>query len=157
MTKDDSRKQKEIEQYILKEIQRRKRQGVSGDDCETEYKTNAEVCVEITSVNLDCSESFLGNYYSDCVATIYYDVKTDYRGSSFIDLEIEGRVEIEYEGRDTYFSHSDSSYKYESHNLYSYENDSESMSFDFLFSSLDEITSVKVSSAECEIISIELY
>src|SRR3972149_598636 len=47
MTKEEIQKQKELEQIILKEMQRRRIQGVSGDDCETEFKTNAEVCVEV--------------------------------------------------------------------------------------------------------------
>jgi len=157
MTKEDIRKQKELEQAILKEIQRRKLQGVSGDDCETEYKTNAEVCVEITGRDLDCNESFAGNYYSDCDATIYYEIKTDYQGGSYIDVEVECRVEIEYKGRNTYITQSDSSYQDESHSLYAYGNDSGSMTFDFSFSSFNEITSVKISSAECEIDSVELY
>ena len=153
----DIQKQRELEQAIIKEIQRRKLQGVSGDDCETEYKTNAEVCVEITSVNLDCNESFAGHYYSDCDATIYYEVETDYQGGSYLDVEIECRVEIEYKGRNTYITQSDSDYQDESHSLYAYGNESDSMSFNFSFSSFNEITSVKIIWAECEIDSVELY
>jgi len=157
MTKEEIQKQKELEQAILKKIQRRKLQGVSGDNCETEYKTNAEVCVRITRANLDCNKSYSGNYYTDCDVTLSYDVETDYRGGSYLDVEVECRVEIEYKGRQTYITQSDSSSEDESHTLYAYGSDSETMYFNFSFSSYNEITSVKISSAECEIESVDLY
>jgi len=156
MTTEDLQKQKELEQALLKKMQRRKLQGVGGDDCETEYKTNAEVCVRITSVNLDCNESFEGDYYRDCDATIYYEVETDYQGGASIDVEVECRAEIEYKGRETYITQSDSSSQDESHTLYAYDSDSDSMSFNFSFSSFKEITSVKISHTECEIDNVEL-
>lgn len=156
MTKKELQKQKELEQAILMEIQRRKLQGVTGDDCETEYKTNAEVCVEITGVDIDCNEGFAGKYYNDCDVTVSYDIETDYRGGSYLDVEVECRVEIEYKGRGTYITQSDSSYRDESYTLYAYGSESDSMSFNFSFSSFSEIISVKISSASCEIESVEL-
>ena len=138
-------------------MQRRKAQGVSGDDCETEYKTNAEVCVKITGGDLDCNESYSGNYYRDCDVTLSYDIQTDYQGGAYLDVEVECRVEIEYKGRQIYSTQSDSSNQDESHSLYAHGSDSETMSFNFSFNSYKEITSVKISSAKCEIESVNMY
>jgi len=156
MTKEELQKQKELEQAISKEMQRRKLQGITGDDCETEYKTNAEVCVEITGIDLDCNESYAGDYYSDCDVALSYDVETDYQGGSYLDVEVECRVEIEYKGSQTYLTQSDSSYQDESHTLYAHGSDSDTMYFNFSFSSYQEITSVKIISTECEIASVDL-
>jgi len=156
MTKEEIQKQKELEQIILKEMQRRRIQGVSGDDCETEFKTNAEVCVEVEAGDIDCNKSFSGNYYRDCDVSISYNVETNYQGGSYLDVEVECKVEIEYKGRNTYITQSDSSYEDESHTLYAYERDSETMHFNFSFSSFQEIISVKISSVECKIESVEL-
>jgi hypothetical protein len=68
---------------------------VQGDDCETEYKTNAQACVRISGGDLDCNKSFMGNYYRDCDVTLSYDVETDYAGDSYLDVEVECTVEIE--------------------------------------------------------------
>jgi len=139
MTREELQKQKELEQTISDKIQKRRLQGVSGDDCETEYKTNAEVCVEIKGVDLDCNKNYSGDYYRDCDVVLKYDVETDYSGGSYLDVEVECTVEIEYKGRQTYSTQSDSSSKVESHNLYAHGNDSERMRFNFSFSSYKEI------------------
>ena len=156
MTQAELKKQKELEQAILAEMKRRKLQGVSGDDCETEYKTNAEVCVNITGGDLDCNKSYAGKYYRDCNVTLSYDVETDYPGGSYLDVEVECKVEIEYKGRQTYSTDSDSSTEDDSHSLSAHGSDSETMSFNFSFSSYRKITRVKISSAECEIQSVDL-
>ena len=156
MTPQEIKRRKEIEKAFRMKMEKRKLQGVSGDDCETEYKTNAEVCVEITGGDLDCNESYLDNYYRDCDVALSYDVETDYPGGSYLDVEVECMVEIEYKGRQTFSTQSDSSSEDESHNLYAHGSDSETMRFNFSFSSYQEITSVKISSAECEIESVDL-
>jgi hypothetical protein len=158
LTPEELEKQKALEQAIIKEMmQRRKAEGVSGEHCETEYKTNAEVCIEITGVDLDCNESYLGNYYQDCDVSISYDIATDYKGGSYLDVDIGCRVEIEYEGRQTYFTNSESSSSDESHNLYAHGSDSNTMSFNFSFSSFDEVVKATISSTECEIESVNLW
>ena len=157
MTPQEIRKQKEVEQAVRNEIERRRLQGVSGDDCETEFKTGAEVCVVITGVDLDCNESYTGDYYRDCDVTLSYEVQTDYKGGSYIEVEVECTVEIEYKGRQIYTTQSDSSYEDESHSLYAHGSESGAISFNFSFSSFKEITNVKISSAECEIESVDLY
>ncbi|MBU2430957.1 MAG: hypothetical protein KKH99_09715, partial [Proteobacteria bacterium] len=157
MTPQEIQKQKEVEKAFKLEMERRKRQGVSGDDCETEYKTGAEVCVEITGADIDCNESYSGNYYRDCDVTLDYEIQTDYKGGSYIDVEVECTVEIEYKGRETYTTQSDSNSETETYSLYAHGSESGSMSFNFSFSSYNEITKVKISSAECEINSVDLY
>ena len=157
MTKAELQKQKELEQAVIERMRQRRLQGVGGDDCETEYKTNAEVCVEITGRDLDCNKSYSGDYYRDCDVELNYEVKTDYSGGSYLDVEVECNVEIEYKGRETYSTQSDSDSRDESYNLYAHGSDSETMSFNFSFSSYKEITSVKISSAKCEIESVNLW
>jgi hypothetical protein len=157
MTKQELQRQLELEKAAIAEMQRRRAQGVSGDDCETEYKTNAEVCVEITGGDIDCNESYSGNYYNDCDVSLSYDVNTDYSGGAYLEVEVECTVEIEYKGRNTYSTQTDSSYEDESHSLYAHDSDSETLSFNFSFGSYQEITSAKISSAECEIDSVEMY
>lgn len=157
MASEDIRKQRQIQEKLLLEMMRRKAQGVSGDDCESEYKTNAEVCVEITGGDLDCSEDYSGSYYRDCDVTLSYELKTDYTGGAYLDVEVECTVEIEYKGRNTYSTQSDSSYDDESHSLYAQGSESETMYFSFSFSSYQEIIGAQLSFAECEIESVDLY
>ena len=157
MTQEEIKKRKALEAAVVAEMQRRRAQGVSGDDCEMEYKTNAEVCVEITGGDLDCSESYGGGFYRDCDATLSYEVETNYSGSAYLDVEVECTLEIEYKGWQTYSTQSDSSSQDESYNLYAHGSDRDSINFNFSFSSYKEITSVKISSAECEIDSVNLH
>ncbi|MGL4469727.1 MAG: hypothetical protein ACRCT3_06055 [Aeromonas hydrophila] len=157
MTLQEIQKQKKLEKALDAEIQRRKVQGVSGDDCETEYKTNAEVCVEITGSDLNCDESHDGNYYNDCNSTLSYKLSTDYGGGAYLDVDVECSIEIEYKGRETYSTQTDFASQDESHSLYAHGSDSNAMSFNFSFSSHKEISSVKISSAQCKVDSIYLY
>jgi hypothetical protein len=153
----EMQKQKELEQALIEEVKPRKALGVSGDDCETEYKTNAEVCVEITGGDLDCNESYGDKYYSDCDVTLNYEIQTNYEGGSYLDVDVECRVGIEYNGRQIYTTQTDSGHQDESHILYAYGSESETMSFNFSFGTYEEITNVKINSAECEIESVDLY
>lgn len=131
--------------------------GVSGNDCETEYKTNASVCVSITDGDIDCDKSYSGDRYDSCAVSLSYEVKTDYRGGASLDADIECTVEIEYNGQGMYVSQSDSDSQDNSINLYAYGSDSDTMEFDFDFSSYDKVTQAKVSSANCEIENVDLF
>jgi len=133
MTDAEVKKQKELEQAILKQIQERRSRGVSGDDCETEYETGAEVCVEVTDVDLDCDESYMGN------------------------VEVKCEAEIEYTGRNTYGWSSESECRHESHSLYAHGSDSNTITLDFSFSAFEEVTNVKIDSVHCEIESVDLW
>ena len=155
MTAAELKQQQAIEQKLMQKAQRRMQRVARGGDCETEYKTNAEVCVEITKVDLDCNRSIVGNYYSDCDVLLSYEVNTNYAGRSYLDVEIECRVEIDYSGSGI-ISNSDSSRKDESHTLYAHDSDTERMTFNFSFSSLSEVSRVRISSARCEIESVDL-
>lgn len=128
-----------------------------GDDCETEYKSGAEVCVSVTDADLDCSKDFSGVYYRSCEVTVEYDVRTNYGGGSYLDVVVECEVEITYTGREMLASRSDSESNNESHSLYSHGSQSGSMSFDFSFSSFNEVTRVRIASAECRIDSVNLW
>lgn len=156
MTEAELKKQKDIERAMFERIQKRKTEGVRGDHCETEYKTSAQVCVQVSRAHLSCNKDLLGEYYRDCDVTVSYEVVTDYRGGSYLDTQIECRVGIEYKGRQSYFTKSDSSSKDESHTLHAYASDSESMRFNFSFGILDEVTQVKISSGRCEVEGVHL-
>jgi len=106
---------------------------------------------------LNCNESYAGSYYRDCDATINYEVTTDYSGDSCLDVEVECSMEIEYKGRQTYTTQTDSASQDASHTLYAHAGDSESIDFNFSFTSYKEITIVTISSAQCEIDSVDLY
>jgi hypothetical protein len=157
MTQQELRKQHESEKVMIAEMQRRKALGVSGDDCENEYKTNAEVCVEIMSSSIDCNESYSGNYYDDCDISLSYEVNTDYSGGAYLDVEVECNVEIEYKGKQTYSTQNDYNSQDESYSLYAQGSESETLYFNFSFGSYQEINSVKISNAECEIDSVDMY
>lgn len=156
MSDAEVKKQQELEQAILKQIQERRSRGVSGDDCETEYKTGAEVCVEVNNADLDCDESYMGNYYDDCEVTVYYELNTDYKGGSYLDVEVRCEAEIEYTGRNTYGWSSESEYRDESHSLYAHGSDSNTITLNFSFSAFEEVTNVKIDSVHCEIESVDL-
>jgi len=157
MTPEEIRKQEEVEKAMLIAMEISRLQGVSGDDCETEYKTGAEVCVEIMGVNIECNKSYIGEYYRDCDVTLDYEIRTDYKGGSYIEAVIEFIVEIEYMGRNTYFTQSDIVYENQSHDLYAYDSESGTMYINFSFSSYQEIIKVEINSTECEIESVDLY
>ena len=157
MTPQEVKKQRELEAAIAAEVKRRRGQGVNGDDCEVEYKTNAEVCVEIVDRGLDCNENYEGNYYRDCDATIRYEVNTSYSGGAYIDVDIECSVEIEYKGRNSYSMQSDYASDGESHSLYAHGSDDNSIILNFSFSSYREVTSVRISYAKCEVGDVNLY
>ena len=147
----------ELQKASNAEIQRGRAMDVSGDDCETEYKTNAEVCVKITGGDIECHESYDGNYYNDCDVTIRYEVETNYKGGTYINTEVECKVDIQYKGTHTYITQSDSGYQSESFDLYANDSRNETMYFNFSFSSFEEITSAEIDTKTCEIESVELY
>lgn len=114
MTAQEIQKQTALEQSILQKLKERRAQGIRGDRCETEFRTNAEVCVTLQRAELDCNQSYLGNYYNDCDATIRSDLETNYSGGSYLDVDVECRVEIEYHGRRSCVAGTDSGRKDES-------------------------------------------
>jgi hypothetical protein len=87
--------------------QRRRAAVLSGDSCEVEYKTNANVCVAVSNSNIDCNEAFGDSYFRDCEVSIEYELATDYSGGSYLEVEVECEVEIEYKGRDSNIARSD--------------------------------------------------
>ena len=131
--------------------------GAAGDDCKTEYKTNAEVCVEVSDTSLDCRKDYSGEYYRSCEVTVEYDVTTDYSGGSYLDADIECQADIRYSGLGTYSWRSDSSTQDENHSLYAHGSDSESLTFDFSFSSFNEVTQIKIDSVTCEVDSVTMW
>ncbi len=155
MTPEEIQKQQEIEKAFIAEYLRRKALGVSGDDCETESDTNAEVCVRVTGVDIDCNKSYTGDSYRDCDVSLNYVVETDYEGGSYLDVDVDCEAEIEYKGS-SYSSRSDSDSSSESHSLSASGSDSDSMELNFSFSSYEEVYKAEVSSSHCEIDSVTL-
>ena len=129
---------------------------VTGDDCETDYDTSAEVCVTVGDVDLDCYEGYDGNF-SSCEVEIEYSVETDLdRDDKYLDVEIECEAEISYKRRNRSGSW-DSDDDDESHILYSNGSDYGEIDLDFSFSSYEEVYSVRIDDAECEVDSVYAY
>ena len=126
---------------------------VSGDDCETDYDTDAEVCVTLDDVSLDCDKNYEG-YFSSCEVEIDYTVETDLESDNkYLDVEVECEAEISYKRQDrigTYDSEDDD----ESHTLYSGGSETGEIELDFYFSSYQKVYSVRIDDAECEIDSV---
>ena len=93
MTQQELKEQAQMRKKLAVEIKKRQAKG----HCEIEYKTGAEVCVRITNGDLDCDESYTGNYYDSCEVSLTYRVETNYSGGAYIDADIKCEVEIEYE------------------------------------------------------------
>ena len=157
MTPNEARAQQDQMKRILEELAKRRAAGVNGDDCESEYKTNAEVCVSVDSTELNCSESYLGNYYQSCDASLSYSVSTDYSGGSYLEAEVECNLEIKYRGKDSYAWSHDSAAHDEDHDLYAHDTESGHASFMFLFSPYLEVVAAEVVHVECEIDDVELW
>lgn len=126
----------------------------SGDNCEYEYDSNAQVCVTVTDVDMDCRESYDGSYYRSFEVEVKYKLTTDYEGDDYLDVDVECEVEIKYKKRDGYSWSYDSDSESQNHSLYSYGSESGDMDFDSTFSSYKEVISVKIDSIDCEINSV---
>lgn len=133
------------------------RRGITGDHCDSEYKTGSEVCVSVSDTSVDCSESYDGSQYDSCEVTLDYDVTTDYAGHAYLDVDVSCEVEISYSGRKMYMAGSDSDSQDENHSLYAYGSESNSMSFDFSFGPFDEVNRAEIDSARCEITNVNLW
>ena len=129
---------------------------VSGESCETEYQSGAEVCIEVTGSDLDCDKNYSGEYFDDCEVEIDYEIRTDYRGESSIQAEIECEAEISYKRKES-FSSSESEDESESHTLYSHGSDYGSMEIDFSFSSFQKVYNIEIDSVKCEVVSTTLW
>ena len=157
MTTEEIKQMEAREKAIIAAMAARRASLASGNSCETESRSGAEICLSVSNVDFDCSKSSFGNFYDSCEATISYDLETNYRGRGYIDVEVECRVEIEYNGRGFYSSRSDSQTKDESSSLYANGSDSETLRFDFSFSSFEEVNRAKIISHRCEIDDVNLY
>jgi len=131
---------------LSKAIQRRRLEAPSGDSCETEDSTGANVCVTVTNSTLDCHKSFDGTQYRDCDVNVSYTLQTDYRGNSSLNAEVDCTVELWYTGRNTVIPKTDSESDTNSHTLDAYDRLSESAEIHFSFSSFYEVTRAKINS-----------
>ena len=66
MTKEEIKEQNELILKTKHKRKIRKTQWSSVENCETEIKTNAEVCVKVTRSDLECKKDIAEKYYSDC-------------------------------------------------------------------------------------------
>src|SRR5439155_26129559 len=123
------------EERVRRRMEERQRRIAAGEDCQNEYKSNAEVCVTIRRAEFDCNKSIAGSYYTDCDVTLKYDLRTNYAGRSSLSVDVQCKVEIEYSGRESLSSGSDSGRKSETHNLYARSDISERFRYNFSFSS----------------------
>lgn len=130
--------------------------GVSGDHCDSEAESGAEVCVTVSNAALDCDEHYSGRYYESCEVSVDYEVSTDYEGDDSLDVDVQCDVEISYSGPKLYVQGSDSDSQSDNHTLYADGSESNSMSFDFAFGFLQQATKVDIESATCEVTNINL-
>ncbi|MDP2602443.1 MAG: hypothetical protein Q8S00_07600 [Deltaproteobacteria bacterium] len=156
MTPAEAEQQRILEEKLRQRIAARQQRIAKGEDCQTEFKTNAEVCIVVSRASIDCNRSFLGSYYSDCDVTVNYDLSTNYAGGSSIHADVECKVELEYSGRSLYGS-SDSQRKSDTHDLFAHGSTSERFRYNFSFSSFQEVTRARITSARCEIESVQLW
>lgn len=128
-----------------------------GSECESEDRSGAEVCLNVSDASLDCDESYLGDYYDSCDVAISYRLETNHRGQSDIEVDVSCNAEISYERRDRYGSTSDYSSNWFSHDLGAHDSEYGSMNLHFSFSSFDEVVSAEIESVDCRIEDLELY
>jgi hypothetical protein len=157
MNNDEIAQAEARQRAIVAAVAARRSSFASGNTCETEPKSGAEVCLSITNVDIDCSKSYTGTYYRSCDATVSYNLETDFKGRGYIDVDVECYVEIAYNRKNYVSSSNDSTTKDVSTSLYANGSDSESMDFYFSFSSYAEVNRVRVSSHRCKIDEISLY
>ncbi len=143
-------------QLSKKSAQNRIGLGVTGYECDTEYKTNAEVCVSVMNSNLECTKNYEGTSYTNCIVSVTYQITTDYSGGSYLEVDVGCQVDIKYEERNSYISNTESNNKNESHTLFAYDSYINTMIFNFNFLYYKEVTKVRVSNVSCEIEDIYL-
>jgi hypothetical protein len=155
---DDEIKQMEARQRsIIAAVAARRSSLLSGDTCEAEPKSGAEVCLNVTNLDFDCSKSSFANYYNSCEATVSYELETNFKGRGYLDVDVECNVEIEFSGKGILSTRTDSETNDESSSLYANGSESETLQFDFSFSSFEEVNKARIVSHRCEIDEINLY
>ncbi|MCE8037037.1 SH3 domain-containing protein [Halomonas sp. MCCC 1A11062] len=130
--------------------------GVGGSSCEMEYRSGAEVCLNLINTNLDCHEDLSSDTYRSCDVTAEYELATDYRGQSSLGVDVSCDAEITHHtvnGRRRSSTESD----WFSHSLYSHGSDWNAMNFSFSFNSFDEIYRVQLDSVTCRIENVQLW
>jgi hypothetical protein len=157
MTAEELKRLEERTKAVMATLAARRAALASGDSCETEHRSGAELCITVTDLEFNCSKSALDDHYNSCEARITYELETDYRGRGYLDVDVECRVEIGYSGHGFYSERTDSQREEESSSLYARGSDSETLSFSFSFSSFEEVRKARITSHRCEIDSIYLY
>jgi hypothetical protein len=71
-------------------------------------------------------------------------------------VSVECSVDISYSGRNTYSTKTDSESDENSHTLEAYGSENGDAEISFSFSSFEEVTKAKITSAECRITSVDL-
>lgn len=130
--------------------------GIGGSSCETEYRSGAEVCLNIVNTNLDCHEDFSSNTYRGCDVTTEYELTTDYRGQSSLDVDVSCDAKIIHHAVNS-MRRSSSESNWLSHSLYAHGSGWHSMDFSFGFNTLGEINRVQLDSVTCRIDSVDLW
>lgn len=130
--------------------------GVGGSSCETEYRSGAEVCLNIINTNLDCREDLSSDTYRSCDVKAEYELTTDYRGQSSLGVDVSCDTEITHHAVNGMRRNSTESNWY-SHSLYSHGSDWGYMDFSFRFNTVDEVNRVKLDSVTCRIESAQLW
>jgi len=156
ITAREMQKQNEQTTALMRAVQRRRTQTVSGENCDEEDQTGARVCVTVSNSQLECHKNFDESQYSGCDVTVDYELETDYEGRSSLDATVDCAVELSYSGRNTPYPKTDSESDTSSHTLMAHDSDNGTIEVSFSFLSYHEVIRAKIISVECRVSSIDL-
>lgn len=110
---------------------------------------NAEICVAVQSTELDCNTSSSSDYFSDCVATVMYEVTN--HGNDIVEAKASCNVEINYLKSVMGIRDSGRQHNSQIHDLAANSRHSFAMPVEFMFSTQAEANNVEMKSVNCQI------
>jgi hypothetical protein len=156
MTEQDVQRQEEQATEVAKFMQQYRHKLATGESCQQEDSTGANVCVTVTDASLKCNESVDDSEYDDCDATVSYSLNTDYKGNSSLDAEVDCSVDLAYSGPNTIAPSTESNSDTNTTALEADDEETDSIDIDFSFTALDEVTRAKITAVECDFDSVDL-
>jgi hypothetical protein len=157
MSPSERNEQAALIEKLLKEKRTQRARAISGQHCDTEYQTGAEVCIGVRDTSIDCHEAIFGRYYDQCEVEIDYYAETNYQGGAYLEADIECEATLSTSGRNTFLSTTDTDSDSKSIDLYANDSETGSIDLSFSLSSFAEITRARVESASCRVRDITLY
>lgn len=151
MTEKERRRQNEQDKARVDQLkQSQGRSMVSGNSCDTDSTSGANVCVTVQGTNFDCSESFGNGDHDTCHVEITVSVETDYRDEKYIDGTVQCEATVattDARGHESMISNDENT----SVSLYGNESTYRSIDIAFSFLRSEEIRKVQISDLSCRI------